>query len=79
LVPNGHVPAGCLGGKNKVHISISASCKSNLRAWSYNVHERFRHLRADSIPARLHLAMLYAATSTLVPEPRMQATGEQPP
>lgn len=78
MVPDGSVPVSCLGIKETV-VSVSASCKSILHAWLYNVHERFGHLRADSVAGRLHLAALYAATSTLVPEPRMQTTGKQPP
>ena len=44
----------------------------------YEVHPRFGHLQAPSIDeARLQLAALYAATSTLLPEPRSNLTGAQ--
>ncbi len=41
------------------------------------MHGRFQDLRAPSIPARLQLAALYAATSTLLPEPWSNKTGAQ--
>lgn len=44
----------------------------------YELHGRFGHLVAPSVPARLQLAALYAATSTLLPEPYThRATGAQ--
>ncbi len=43
----------------------------------YELHRRFGHLQAGSIPARLQLAALYAATSTLLPEPVSCQTGAQ--
>lgn len=41
------------------------------------MHSRFGHLRASSVLSRLQLAALYAATSTLLPEPQSHATGAQ--
>ncbi len=41
------------------------------------MHGRFQDLRAPSIPTRLQLAALYAATSTLLPEPWSSKTGAQ--
>ncbi len=43
----------------------------------YELHKRFGHLQAGSIPARLQLAALHAATSTLLPEPVSCQTGAQ--
>ncbi|KAG2441624.1 hypothetical protein HXX76_003244 [Chlamydomonas incerta] len=43
----------------------------------YEVHGRFGHLRAPTRLARLQLAALYAATSTLLPEPGSRCTGAQ--
>ena len=39
------------------------------------MHARYKDLRAPSISARLQLAALYAATSTLLPEPHSRMTG----
>jgi hypothetical protein len=41
------------------------------------VHPRFHHLVAPDIPERLQLAALYAATSSLLPEPTSGLTGAQ--
>jgi hypothetical protein len=41
------------------------------------VHPRLGHLCSGSIPARLQLAALYAATGSLLPEPASQMTGAQ--
>lgn len=41
------------------------------------MHPRFGHLCARSIPARLQLAALYAATGSLLPEPLSRLTGAQ--
>jgi hypothetical protein len=48
-----------------------------LQAHKYTIHPRFGHLRASSIEARLQLACLYAATSSLLPEPSSNMTGAQ--
>ena len=45
--------------------------------YTYDVHPRFRNLTATSIHSRLHLADLYAACSTLLPERRMQMCGSE--
>ena len=44
---------------------------------TYEVHSRFGDLRATSNLSRLQLAALYAATSSLVPEPLSRMTGVQ--
>jgi hypothetical protein len=41
------------------------------------LHPRFHHLVAPDIPERLQLAALYAATSSLLPEPTSGLTGAQ--
>lgn len=41
------------------------------------MHERFDYLTAPCLTSRLQLAALYAASSTLLPEPRSQLTGAQ--
>lgn len=43
----------------------------------YEVHQRFGHLQADAALPCLQLAALYAATSSLLPEPFSQLTGAQ--
>ena len=48
-----------------------------LQIHTIHVHRRFRHLQADNILARLHLAALYAATSSLLPEARTSVTGAE--
>jgi hypothetical protein len=48
-----------------------------LQCHCYTLHERFWHLQASSVQARLQLATLYAATATLLPEPCSQRTGAQ--
>lgn len=60
--------------------STSPSCSSapSPQAHCYEVHGRFGHLLAPSVSARIQLAALYAATSTLLPEPHThRATGVQ--
>jgi hypothetical protein len=44
---------------------------------TYGVHERFGHLLAPTILARLQLAALYAATCCLLPEPASRQSGSQ--
>ena len=50
---------------------------AKLEVFTYEVHPRFQNLSATSIHARIHLADLYAACSTLAPEKRMQMTGSE--
>ncbi|KIZ06296.1 hypothetical protein MNEG_1660 [Monoraphidium neglectum] len=58
-------------------VEVDGSSGAGLRSYAYSVHHRLGDLRASSIPARLQLAALYAATSTLLPEPGSQMTGAQ--
>ena len=44
---------------------------------TYDVHPRFNYLQARSTGSRLHLAELYAASGSLLPETRMKMTGEE--
>jgi hypothetical protein len=48
-----------------------------IQAYCYEVHERFGYLKAPSVKARLQLAALYAATSSLLPEPKFNMTGAE--
>jgi hypothetical protein len=54
-----------------------AALHFHLQTHKHIIHPRFRHLQASSIEARLQLACLYAATSSLLPEPRSNMTGAQ--
>lgn len=47
------------------------------QACEYSIHSRFGHLRASAIQPRLQLAALYAATSSLLPEPGSNMKGAQ--
>ncbi|GIL51275.1 hypothetical protein Vafri_7114, partial [Volvox africanus] len=71
------IPAGPVVAGQQPNVQVSGSCTARLKAHCYEVHGRFRHLRATSIPARLQLAALYAATGTLLPEPLSNCTGGQ--
>lgn len=52
-------------------------CVFSLQFHTYELHGRFHHLQASSIESRLQLAALYAATSSLLPEPGSQQTGAE--
>jgi hypothetical protein len=60
-----------------IPISIADVLLGWLQVHSYEVHPRLGHLCTGSIPARLQLAALYAATGSLLPEPGSQVTGAQ--
>ncbi|GLC47557.1 hypothetical protein PLESTB_000000900 [Pleodorina starrii] len=68
---------GATGGGASVRIEVSSDAHAHVKVHCYEVHGRFGHLRAASIPARLQLAALYAATGTLLPEPGSRSTGGQ--
>ncbi|GLC47559.1 hypothetical protein PLESTB_000001100 [Pleodorina starrii] len=68
---------GATGGGASVRVEVSSDAHAHLKVHCYGVHGRFGHLRAASIPARLQLAALYAATGTLLPEPGSRSTGGQ--
>ena len=73
IIPIGQVSVDESG----VEIRTEESPKSVLKVYTYDVHPRFKTLIATSIPARIHLADLYAACSTLLPEPRMKMCGSE--
>ena len=73
IIPIGQVSVDESG----VKIRTEESPKSVLKVYTYDVHPRFKTLIATSIPARIHLADLYAACSTLLPEPRMKMCGSE--
>ncbi|KAG2451920.1 hypothetical protein HYH02_003695 [Chlamydomonas schloesseri] len=60
-----------------VSITLPERSSGRVNVHCYEVHGRFGHLRAPTRLARLQLAALYAATSTLLPEPGSRCTGAQ--
>ncbi|GAX73071.1 hypothetical protein CEUSTIGMA_g524.t1 [Chlamydomonas eustigma] len=65
------VPEGLVG------IALERNCDATLHLHCYTLNQRFGNLRASSRLSRLQLAALYAATSTLLPEPLSKMTGAQ--
>ncbi|PNH10973.1 hypothetical protein TSOC_002217 [Tetrabaena socialis] len=74
LVPAGEVTS-CADGL--VDVVVDGGSGAELKVHCYELHGRFGDLRAASVPARLQLAALYAATGTLLPEPVSRCTGGQ--
>ena len=72
LVPDGTVRCG-----TPVRISVPAGSHRDLTVVQCTRHPRLGSLQAESVGGRLHLAALYTATSTSVPEPGLRRTGEQ--
>ncbi|KAL4434355.1 hypothetical protein ABPG75_000796 [Micractinium tetrahymenae] len=60
-----------------VEIEHSSASDADIKSHTYSVHPRFGHLLASTVHARLQLAALYAATSSLLPEPESRLTGAQ--
>lgn len=60
-----------------VETALPASSSVGIKSYVYNIHARFDHLTASSIVSRLHLAGLYAATSSFLPEQRTGMTGAE--
>lgn len=58
-------------------LSLTTECAvlSCGQVFKYSVHGRFGYLTAPCTTSRLQLAALYAASSTLLPEPSSQLTG----
>lgn len=73
IVPEGTVRR-CRDG---VEISGSAECDADRRFHTFDVHPRFKTLQATSIAARLQLAAIYTACSSLLPELSCRRTGEE--
>ena len=83
LVPVGDVchrqpdPAATAIGRARVQVAVPSDCDARCKVHSYERHSRFGDLRATSRLARLQLAALHAATSSLLPEPHSRLTGAQ--
>jgi hypothetical protein len=77
LIPIGNVVRGGMSEYVQVDVVGSDNCGDQQRYYSYDVHGRFRTLEATGVDGRLHLAALYAATSSLLPDPRVGMTGDE--
>ena len=72
------IPRGEVVSKNGEVLVETESCSgAKLAVYAYDVHARFKCLMATSIQARIHLAHLYAACETLLPEERMKMCGSE--
>jgi hypothetical protein len=60
---------------DEVYVEVSDDVSSSVRHVIYDYDDRFRQFKASEIGTRLQLAALHAATSTLLPEPRIGMTG----
>lgn len=70
------VPQGRITKSGETYrIETDARCDAALDLFAYEVHPRFGYFQASSMASRLHLAALYAATGTALPEERLQMTG----
>ena len=78
LVPRGKVVVRD-GAAPRVWIECDGeeSEQSELQVFSYTLHRRWGQLNAGGLSARLQLAAMYAATGTLVPDPRAGMTGSE--
>ena len=60
-----------------ITVETKSGPKDRLKVYTYDVHPLFQTLQANSIDARIHLADLYAACSTLLPERRTKMCGSE--
>ena len=73
IIPRGEV----LSRNGEVLVETGSCSGAKLSVYTYDVHPRFKCLMATSIHARIHLAHLYAACETLLPEKRMKMCGSE--
>ncbi|CAM9957051.1 unnamed protein product, partial [Ectocarpus sp. 4 AP-2014] len=78
IVPRGRV-AVREGATPRVWIECSneASEDAELKVFSYSLHRRWNQPDAGGLSARLQLAAMFAATGTLLPDPRAGKTGSE--
>ena len=73
------VPEGTASIRSNFSVEVilagSTECNHPQQYHVYSVHQRFSMLEAKEVLPRLHLAALYAATGTLLCEPRNSASG----
>jgi len=60
-----------------ISLEKDEDCDSIQKAFRFDVHHRFDYLIAEDIESRLFLASLHLATSRLLPDSRLQMTGEE--
>ena len=75
LIPTGRVRMG--RGCDTVTTCSDEKSGSIRKCYSYVVNPRLQILEGSDIAAQLHLAALYAATATALPEPRTRRTGDE--
>ena len=73
VIPRGEV----VSTNGEVLVETESCSGAKLAVYAYDVHPRFKCLLATSIHARIHLAHLYAASETLLPEERMKMCGSE--
>jgi hypothetical protein len=61
--------------EHEVFVEVADNVRSSVHHVLYDYDDRFRQFKASGINARLQLAALHSATSTLLPEPRVGMTG----
>ena len=71
LLPEGALQC-CL---QHVQVALPEACDSKLEHYAHTVHSRFSNLEPQTQEARLQLAAMYSATSTLLPEASSGLTG----
>ena len=62
---------------DRVHIERDKECGKKRRCHVYSYNPRLHILQGSDIAAQLHLAALYAATATSLPEPLTGRTGDE--
>jgi hypothetical protein len=74
LLPKGDV----VRSEGKAWVKCHESASNSKRAYySYDAHERFDYFQAPDISSRLYLALIFCASSTLLPCKRYNATGAE--
>eukprot|EP00878_Enallax_costatus_P005957 GHUV01006249.1.p1 GENE.GHUV01006249.1~~GHUV01006249.1.p1 ORF type:complete len:2036 (+),score=737.34 GHUV01006249.1:1069-7176(+) len=77
VVQTGSSSSGGIPWAGTASVAAPKHASATLLVHKYAVHPRFGHLRASDVLPRLQLAALYAATSSLMPEPGSMMTGAQ--
>ena len=76
LIPRGRISVGNnLCCTPPIESSQPENCEECRSVYDYSVHPRFGHLEAGTTASRIHLAYVYAESSTLLPEPILNLTG----
>eukprot|EP00004_Rigifila_ramosa_P013012 TRINITY_DN2865_c0_g1_i1.p1 TRINITY_DN2865_c0_g1~~TRINITY_DN2865_c0_g1_i1.p1 ORF type:complete len:3081 (-),score=527.33 TRINITY_DN2865_c0_g1_i1:55-9264(-) len=75
LVPRSTVILRKSATSSELRLLTESQPKASRSYWMFVEHPKLKHFEASSIEARLFLAVLYAATGTLLPDQRVQMTG----